>query len=199
MDQYIHSRCEIRKSDIITTLNRDFYLSKGLYLPQNNWSDHIKKLHEVKAVMPPSHDLIDIIIDLDSRKKFFDGNDNAVSGKQKLLILKRIIEKVGPWRAENLDNYFHNFDGDFYMDTEHILVNENIEHKKRKKINVRRDGLAKKLEGREVYFINPGNNTVAGFVAGSNWAILSYNGNPSLSFAGLGVRAKFFDISHLDK
>src|SRR3989344_5457536 len=169
MEQYINSTLEIRRKDLIKRITKDdeFHLSKGLYLPKNNWKDQILKLDNVKAKMTPSRDLIDLIIDLDHGKRMYYGNGNLISPTEKQFILKNITERRGPWRGENLDNYFHNFNGQYCMDTEHVVIDGDIVNLKRVPISFVRedgwtslkyfdeDGLATKLKGREVYFYPP--------------------------------------------
>ncbi len=204
---------EIRRKDLIKIVKKDheLHLSEFPYLPNHNWSQHHHKLHTIQAVMTPSRDLIDLILELQSGKKMFHGNGDIISSTRKKEILDYIIKKVNPWRAENLDNYFHVFNDETYMDTNHIVLNNKIEHTKRDKVDFigqfgltsfkyfNKDGLASKLKGEEVRFNYPENNRIARFSADSGGAGLYCGRDPTYSDTELGVRTKFYSIDHLDK
>ena len=214
MKQYINSTLEIRRKDLIKRITKDdeFHLSKGLYLSKNNWKNQILKLDDIKAKMTPARDSIDLIIDLGHGKRMYDGDGNLISSTEKQFISKNITERRDPWRAENLDNYFHNFNGQYYMDSEHVVINGSIVNLKSVPISFVRDedgwtsfkyfnedGLATKLKGKEVYFYPPNDNTVAGFYADSGGAVLDCDEYPSYSDPERGVRAKFSSIDNLEK
>ena len=119
-------------------------------------------------------------------------------------ILDDILEKKDPWRSEWLDAKYFEKEGELWMAYDHYVGKKGrLQAGKQEKLekclmeesyidisSFNGQGLPlTKTSKQKVYYYPPVAGSVAGFYAGSVWAVLCCDGDPAGSGSSLGVRA----------
>ncbi len=189
----------------------DLLVAKQKTLFNKNQDESHKELNKQGNFMLTIRQFADFLTLLKSGKAF-DGAGNKIDSKELEQILNDIVEIKSPWRAERLDADFKVYNGVLHINYEH-RINSNGELKPNysEKLedclmsdktpgisfddwlkNANRQGLPKpNVKTGKLYYWHPlnDNNSVAWFVAGSDWANLGCGRDPGDRFDSLGVRA----------
>ena len=213
----------INKGDYLQIPGTNQIISKFEILGYNNlnWNDTHFKLAENSLYMPTprifmSH-FVNVVDAYKNKKPLFDSQGNDISRKEVEDIYKHLtINHIAAYQSQGgsqkgawtwLDALFTEQNGQWFIETEHRVVNGNLAGKKEKleqclrencfvELEFNKQGLATKKsnnqkyrQGENIYFRHPRNNFVAGFGACDGRAGFSCDRYPSSWDSGLGVFA----------
>ena len=177
-----------------------------------NWNDAYAALINEGASMLSIRQFADFLSLLKSGNAF-DGNALSIDKVKLDSILDEIYTVRSPWRSEWLDakftvtdKTFGIFGGKTFINYDHKLINGQLVAQRNEEleeclmgdkqidisdwlVNATSQGLpSKNVNDGNLYYWKPKNGTVAWFWAGSDWAGLICDGDPSGSRESLGVR-----------
>lgn len=200
---------EIGKELELELKNTAKELNGRKYMGNVKWEQALKINLMLGGFTLPIMEFRDFLALLKSGKAF-DGNGKKVDSKELEMILDEIITVREPWRAEHLDADFKYENDNFYLCTNHRLVNGVLEPQYKKPLQAclmedRKPGIDfnewlknATNQGMPKQNINKGdlwfwaqmkdNNSVASFYALSDRVYLYCYWNRSYAGGGLGVR-----------
>ena len=169
------------------------YVAKERTLQGKNWNQAHRGLQRQGNQMLTIPQFFDFV-------SYLQGNSSACPERDQ--ILDEILTHRYPWRSEWLDAKFFEKDGEMYIDYNHRIVGKRLTPQDTKKLedclrsnghfdvsSLNNQGMPTKgSRKQDVYFYSPTDGAVAGFVAGSEWAILNCGRNPAYTNSLLGVR-----------
>lgn len=194
---------EINPRDYVLVRDRgsNLYLAKGRSLFDLNANDQIRRSQERNGFASTTKDFVDFVLLLDSKRRVYDGRGKLVSTVERRRLLDEAIGKRNPWREENLDNRFFEYQGNLFLVSRHRVINGKITPLIVKEISpllqdgyinlkdLDEDGLATKVSASgSIFYSYPRPNSVARFGADSGRVGLYCGGDPGDSIADLGVR-----------
>lgn len=186
------------------------------YIGKINWEQGMKLVLGLNGTpLTPRQGLDFLSLVMTNQAKDLEGN--LIGDKECIRLVREILGKENPWRAEWLDADFKYLDskgkpvssnGTFYLEHSHKLQNGVLVPKREVMLPYLEEskwlnftslvntsnyqGMATKdaQDGSDIYYYRPSkdNNSVAGFVASSGGAYLSCDWSPSVSNSSLGVR-----------
>jgi hypothetical protein len=171
------------------------------YIGSINWGNALKLNLSLDSFTLSLRQYIDFLLLLKSGNAFY-GDKSKADKKVLDNILDEILSVRDPYRVEWLDADFKLKDDKLYVNYAHKLVNNILIPQKTELLencimedcevdlsSFNKQGLpTKKGNSFGYWFPRSDNNSVARFLAYSDWAYLSCFGNPSLSNGGRGVR-----------
>lgn len=182
----------------------DIYLAKQRTNHSLEWHNAHKEIYEIDPTlyMESPIMLMDLISDLKSGKKIYNGNGNKINSKESEQILDEILGIRNPLRGEWLNASFEIVKGHrLYIKSNHRFIDGKLvtEHTEPLEdclmedcrvnlLSANRQGFPTRREKDGVNYFYPINNSVARFVAFSGWVVLDCDGGPLLSGPALGVR-----------
>ena len=180
----------VNLADYVFMPQHNLYVAKEKTHLGSNWYDAHKLLHQENARMLTLREFADFLLLLRS-------------GDEELRrIYNEIAEVRDPWRAEWLDADFKVINEILHINYNHRTVNAELKPQNSEPLenclmkdclvdlgSFNRQGLPAR-EGSDFNYWFPisDNNSVAGFIACSVWAILYCVGYPRSSYSALGVR-----------
>lgn len=178
------------------------------YIGDITWFDSMKLAYFLGGHATTNRQLIDfkklLEAGIKEKKKVFNGKGNRLPREYLQRVHDEIFARREPYRGEWLDADFKVVNGVLRINHSHIVVNEKLIPKHSDVLisqklddgyvnqrSFNHQGIAEKLcDESEIYQVFPigDNNSVARFDAGSGWAGLNCDRNPSGTIASLGVR-----------
>ena len=181
----------------------DLIVSKTVYHKNKNWNQAHELLHQDGEYMLTIKQFVDFLTTLKSRNAY-DGKGNKISSSELENIFNEITEVRAPWRAEWLDAKFedtnilygHRIQNGILVPTYTQQLEAHLSQNKTPGIdlqdwltNANEHGLPiEKTKNGKLYYWSPANNSVARFIAYSDWALLDCSGGAEGSYTSLGVR-----------
>ncbi len=194
----------VNLADYILVPQHSLYVAKQRSHFDTTWYQAHQALQKEGARMLTIREFVDILQLLQSGK-VVDGLEKNLAKTEIDTMYDGITKKVDPWRAEWLDADFKVVRDVLHINYGHKSVNGKLEPTRSEQLeqcvmeegyvdlfSANRQGLpTKKTRNQDFYYWKPldDNNSVAGFEAGSDRAILSCGRDPQDSVAVLGVRA----------
>ena len=183
----------------------DIYLAKKRTNFGSDWYNTHESIPKIDTTlyMESPIMLIDLISDLKSGKRLYDGNGDKISSRESEQILDEILGIRNPLRGEWLNASFELVKGHrLYIKSNHRFIdgklipglNEPLEDCLMEDcyvdlLSANRQGLPTRKADNLVYYRHPRNGCVARFDAGSGGVDLNCDRDPQFSYPALGVRA----------
>ena len=179
----------------------DLLVAKVRSHQSKDWNQAHQALHQQQASMLTIRQFVDFLAHLKARK-VYDGTGSKVAKADIKQLLEDILAQRAPWRAEWLDALFTEDNGIWKIKYGHqekkgklvARYHEPLEACIREDCYVNlfsanKQGLpTRKVSKQEIYYWQPGNGTVARFLADSGRVDLYCYGDRRSSVAALGVR-----------
>ncbi len=210
-EYYVECRHIIDLSQYLFLEKQGIYASKKRFFHSHNNEQMHQALHQEKARMIILPEFWPLYHALKSGKAF-DGTGQQLATAETNHLLNELAEKRSPWRAERIDAFFTQENGQWFYHTLREPTATGLVAKMREPLQPslredcfidptaynRQGSPTQKSDSSEIKFWHPRNNSVAWFVANSDGVILDCSRHPGLSYSGLGVR-KIYQIQDVKK